>query len=111
MSVKTTRKPARNRNRRKTAETRRIERVLAAVFPDAKIDAYRYNSASIRVRVIDPGFARRSLIERERMVLPHLQTLPEDTLAEIMILLLLTPKETRDSMMNLEFERPTPSRL
>ena len=45
--------------RKRTDETRQVEEVLRqAGFQQA--DAYRYNSASIRVRVIDPRFEGRS---------------------------------------------------
>ena len=45
------------------------------------------------------------------MVLPPIHRLPDDTQADIMILLLLTPEEARGSLMNFEFERPSPSPL
>jgi hypothetical protein len=50
-------------------------------------------------------------LERERLVLPLIRQLPEDIQADITILLLLAPEEAGKSLMNLEFENPTPSRL
>jgi hypothetical protein len=98
---------------KRTAETRMIEDILRKEFPNS--DAYRYNSASIRVRVIDEGFEGKSIDERERMVSPLLETLPEETQADIMILLTLTPEETRSfdqkALVNLEFEHPSRSML
>jgi stress-induced morphogen len=96
-------------SRRFTKETRQIEQVIRKSFPDVR--AYRYNSASIRVRVIDKKFTKMSRVERERLVDPLLDELPEDTKSDITILLLLAPHETATSPMNLEFEHPTPSRL
>ncbi|HEV7222059.1 MAG TPA: hypothetical protein VGN42_05115 [Pirellulales bacterium] len=96
-----------------TEETRSVERVLRDVFPSA--DAYRYNSASIRVRVIDPRFSGKSRDERDGMVEPLLKTLPEATQADIINLLTLAPEETTGSLRtmsaNEEFESPTPSSL
>jgi hypothetical protein len=94
---------------KRTAETNRIETTLGKQF--AKVEAYRYNSASIRVRVIDESFRSLSKTERERLVEPLLESLPEKTKSDIMILLLLSPDEAETSLMNLEFEHPTPSEL
>ena len=40
-----------------------------------------------------------------------LAKLPDDVVAEISLLLLLTPKEARKSMANVEFDDPIPSEL
>jgi stress-induced morphogen len=101
--------------KKKTPETKRIERILRDSFPDHPADyppeAYRYNPASIRVRVVDESFRGKSRPDREAMVLPLLRKLGEDVRADITVLLLLSPDEVQQSMMNLEFEEPTPSRL
>src|SRR5687767_3362517 len=68
----------------------------------AKIDVYRYNPGSVRVRVIDPDFREKSKKERDDAVWAVLDTLPEDTRAEISLVLLLTPDEKRSSLMNQE---------
>ena len=59
----------------RTSETRRVEEILREEFPNT--DAYRYNSASIRVRVIDHRFEGKSTEERDAMVEPILEKLPE----------------------------------
>lgn len=97
-----------------TKETRDVERVLREVFPQT--DAYRYNSASIRVRVIDSRFEGKSTEKRDAMVEPLLKQLPKSTQADIINLLTLTPEETSDSLnrkslLNLEFEDPSRSML
>src|SRR4051812_15955297 len=95
----------------RTDETRHGEDVLRSVFPAT--DAYRYNSASIRLRVIDPQFERLSPEARYRLVEPLLEQLPEETQADIMNLLILSPSETTNprkmSLANFEFEDPSPS--
>ncbi len=100
---------------KKTPETDRIEELLRQHFPHYPPDhppaAYRYNPASIRVRVVDESFRGKSLPDREDLVLPVLRTLPEETQDDITILLLLAPEEIGRSFMNLEFESPTPSLL
>jgi|SRR3990172_179990 len=96
-------------SKKQTAETRQIEELLRERFEDVK--AYRRNSASIRVRVIDDKFKGKSLLKREAMVQPVIRKLPEDIQSDIMMLLLLTDDEREESHLNLEFERPSPSRL
>ena len=53
----------------------------------------------------------KSKPERERIVSALLQQLPEEIEGDITLLLLLTPVEAIDSMMNVEFEHPSPSIL
>jgi stress-induced morphogen len=97
----------------RTDETRMIEELLRKTFPQA--DAYRYNSASIRVRVVDPRFKGKSTERRHAMVESLLEQLPRETQAEIMNLVTLYPDETEGSFealaLNEEFEEPSPSRL
>jgi stress-induced morphogen len=99
---------------KRTDETRLVETTLRAEFP--KTDAYRYNSASIRVRVVDPRFEGKSDEKRDAMVEPLIKKLPKNTQADIINLLTLTPEEAseafnRKSLLNLEFDDPSPSRL
>jgi stress-induced morphogen len=93
----------------RTRETEQVEDVLRQDFP--KADAYRYNSASIRVRVIDPRFKGKSDEERDTMVEPLLDKLPREIQADIMNLITLSPDEISSSLPNLEFEDPSPSML
>ena len=79
--------------------------------PKARIDVCRYNSASIRVRIIDAGFADLGVVEREELIWPIIRRLPEDTRAQLSFLLLITPKERRTSAGSLEFDNPEPSNL
>ncbi len=83
----------------------------APEHPKAKIDVRRYNSVSVRVRIIDPDFAGYTQTARDTLVWAFLDTLPEDVLAEISLLVLLTPQEARTSLMNREFEDPMPTLL
>jgi hypothetical protein len=99
----------------RTDESRRVEQILRQEFP--KTDAYRYNSASIRVRVIDPRFEGLPMEKRDALVEPLLEQLPEEIQADIMNLITLSPGEetskkfNRLSLVNLEFEDPSPSML
>lgn len=97
----------------RTDETRQIETLLREQFPDA--DAYRYNSAVIRVRVVDKGFEGRSVEERDALVEPLLRQLPESTQRDILNLMTFTPDELKSSLrpklLNLEFEDPSESQL
>jgi nitric oxide reductase activation protein len=97
----------------RTDETRMVEDALRKAFP--KTDAYRYNSASIRVRIIDQRFEGKSTEERDALVEPFLEQVPEAIQADIMNLLTLYPDETTKSykafFANSEFEEPSPSLL
>ncbi len=101
----------------RTEETRGVEKLLQEAGFD-RPNAYRYNSASIRVRVIDPRFEGLSREERDAMVEPHLGRLPERTQADIITLITFAPSELvggpanlREFMQNMEFEDPSRSML
>src|SRR5882724_4476442 len=102
---------------KRTDETREVEDILRKAGFE-QVDAYRYNSASIRVRVIDPRFEGLSPEKRDAMVEPHLEQLPERTQADIMNLFTFAPSELQQSpkslkefMKNTEFDDPSPSML
>ena len=101
----------------RTDETRHVEERLRKAGFD-QVDAYRYNLASIRVRVIDRRFEGLKDEERDAMVEPILEDLPERTQADIISLYTFAPSELRESpripkeaIMNLEFDDPSPSML
>ena len=101
----------------RTDESRAVEQFLIGEGFD-RADAYRYNPASIRVRVIDPRFEGLSTEERLTLVEAALDRLPEQTQADIITLLAFAPSElspsagpSRTLLRNLEFDEPTPSML
>ena len=82
------------------------------------VDAYRYNPASIRIRVIDKKFEGLSTEARDAMVEPHLAKLPEETQTDIISLFTFSPSELKQKsklfrgfLLNREFEDPSPSML
>ncbi len=79
--------------------------------PNAQVEIYRQSIASIRVRIVDANFAGSSKADRHDTVWTFLEGLPDDTLAEISMLLLLTPDEVDTSFANYDFDHPIPSRL
>lgn len=90
-----------------------VEELLRKQFQEA--DAYRYNSASLRVRVVDDKFKGLSNEKRDDLVEPILSKLDESTQADIMNLVLLYPGEEREVFLaninNEEFEHYTKSML
>jgi stress-induced morphogen len=101
---------------KRTSETRMVEDLLRQHF--AQADSYRYNSASIRVRVIDPRFEGMSREKRDAMVEQHLDNLPAETQRDIVTLFTFAPSELehtptkfREYMLNTEFDDPSPSML
>jgi hypothetical protein len=88
-----------------------LKKGYGASHPKAKIEAYRYNPASIRVRIIDADFVGKGLVEREEEVWPIIESIPEDVRMEVSILLLITPSERKQSLGSMEFDDPTPSLL
>ena len=102
---------------KRTDETRHVEEVLRGAGFE-QVDAYRYNSASIRVRVVDPRFEGLSAEARDALVEPHLEQLPDQTQADLIYLLTIAPSELegtgrkfKHALMNAEFEDPSPSML
>jgi len=95
----------------RSADSRKVEAVLRKKFPHS--DAYQYNSAAIRVRVVDPRFKGKSVVQRDAMVDPILQKLPDRIVGQIFNLLTTYPGEADRSLSmrlaNLEFEEPSPS--
>src|SRR5713101_7467246 len=88
-----------------------LRKGYGASHPKAKIEAYRYNPCSIRVRIIDADFAGKGLGEREEIIWPIVESLPEHVRMEVSILLLITPSERKRSLGSMEFDDPTPSLL
>lgn len=97
---------------RVTGETKKIEKHLAKYFPNhpAKYPpkAYRYNSASIRVRLVDKCFRGLNRVDRLYKVRDILRLLPEKLQSDIALVLSFTPDEVEDSLANFEFEHPDP---
>ena len=101
--------------------TKRPDRVLKrfvevlkqydAAHPQAEIEAYRHNSVSVRIRIIDTDFEGKDYVLREDEIWPLLKPLPDETVAELSLLLLFTPEEAKKSFANAEFDDPIPSRI
>lgn len=94
--------------RKRTDQSRSVEEAFRrAGF--ATVDAYRHNSASIRVRVVDPRFSGMSPEERDKTAESVIEQLPEEIQADIVNLILLYPGEEKASfrafLMNEEFEK------
>src|SRR5438477_9123794 len=92
---------------KRTSETRMVEDLLRQHFQQA--DSYRYNSASIRVRVIDPRFEGMPREKRDAMVEQYLDKLPPETQRDIVTLFTFAPSELartpmtfREYMLNTE---------
>ncbi len=82
-----------------------------ADHPQAQIDVYRQNSVSVRVRIVDPDFQGQSRPHRSDKVWEYLDTVPDEPVADISTVLLLTPDETATSFAYMEFDHPAPSDL
>lgn len=102
---------------KRTDESRMVEDKLREAGFD-RVDAYRYNSASLRVRVIDKRFESIPREKRDTIVEPFIDTLPPAAQSDIVSLVLLAPSEFdqpsdtfREFMLNTEFENPSPSML
>lgn len=86
-------------------------RPYEASSPAARIELYRQNKVSVRIRIIDPNFDGKSRVERNRTIWRYLDVLPEETQSDISFLILLTPDEQSRSLANIEFEDPIPTGL
>ena len=83
-----------------------VLRTYEADHPRSRIDVYRQNPVSVRVRIVDPDFKGRNKVERSKMVWKYLDALPDDIQSDISSLLLLMPDETKSSFSNFEFDDP-----
>ena len=99
---------------RRTDETRMVERVLRDAGFE-RVDAYRYNAASIRVRVIDQRFEGKPVEKRDAMVERHLKKLPDRTQGDIISLFTFAPSELqrtpmphREALLKPGVRRPQP---
>ncbi len=101
---------------KRTPETRMVEELLQKHFEQA--DSYRYNSASIRIRVVDSRFEGMPREKRDAMVEQDLDQLPPETQRDIVTLFTFAPSELnqapttfREFLLNSEFDDPSPSTL
>ena len=104
------------KNKKQDEDTAELVKILQENYlsrhPEARIDVYRYNSASIRVRIIDPIFRTRNITRRDHEVWKILKKhASEDLLEQLSVVLLLAPEELTTSLMNREFDDLRPSRL
>jgi len=101
----------------RTDESRMVETALRKAGFD-RVDSYRYNSASLRVRIVDARFEGLDRDDRDSIVEPFIEILPPTTQSDIVNLVLLTPIEFeqpsesfRQYLLNTEFDCPSPSML
>lgn len=94
---------------KRSDETREVESLLREHFE--QVDAYRYNSASIRLRVIDAQFEGMSRDKRDKLVEKHIAKQRPETQRDIVTLLTFAQDELRsesehltERMLNREFE-------
>ena len=60
-----------------------VLRAYEADHPHARIDLYRQNSVSVRVRIIDPDFAGRSKIDCSKEVWKYLNSLSDEIQSDL----------------------------
>jgi stress-induced morphogen len=101
----------RERTRRDDRLTTEVRTAFEEAFGKKNTRVYRYNPASIRVRVIDKRFHGLSLVERERLAWPTIENLSPDSRQDLTVVLLLSPDEAGRSLMSLEFDQPVKSML
>ncbi len=77
--------------------------------PRARIEAYRHNNVSVRIRVVDPDFKGVGRADREDDLWKLLNDLPEEVVAEISLLIMVTPAEAKKSFASMEFDDPLPT--
>ena len=84
-----------------------VQQHLSAHFQ--RVDAYQYNPASIRVRIIDEQFRTLPRLERVDRIEPFLSDLPEELQQQIVFILPIASGEETDAgylWLNREFELP-----
>lgn len=92
-----------------TAASESVRQRLAQEF--ARVDAYQYNIASIRIRIFDERFRKLPKLDRIEIVEPFLEEFPEDVQQQLIFILCLSPGDELDPnfwSLNREFEVPAP---
>jgi len=69
------------------------------------------SNVSVRVRIIDQDFRGKGWAAREEEIWPLFDVLSEDAVADVSMLLLLTPEEKDESLASFEFDHPTKSMI
>lgn len=95
------------------AYVRRLREELAKVYkakhPRAQVDVIRTYPELVRIRILDPDFARKDRSDRHNMAWEAILTLPEEWWDQLSMVLTFTPREAKTSLKNqLEFEEFTP---
>ena len=102
------------RTKRPDARLKQIARVLekySETHPGADVEAYRQDEYCVHIRIIDPAFKGVSRARREDDLWRLLEEVPDDVVADINVLLLLTPEEARTSVGSFAFDHPLPPLL
>ncbi len=99
--------------RKRDRIAKKVEKILKEHYlpkhPDAIIEAYRYESCLVRIRVIDTCFEGKGITDRDQEIWKIIEKrVPKEIINLISVLLLLGPKEMNRSAMNYEFDHPTP---
>jgi hypothetical protein len=77
-------------------------------YPGAVAEAYRYNAASIRIRVVDERFAKQPFDRRHDELWEFLNDrIPDEVMSEISFLIPVTPAERERDLSSVEFDHPT----
>jgi hypothetical protein len=95
------------------ADVKAIRDVLAtykAEHPRARIEVRRRYAVCIQVRIIDPDFKNMRLIDRDSMLWRVMDSLPDEIVCQITMLLLLTPNEAKSPLAGMESDAPVRSR-
>jgi hypothetical protein len=98
--------------RRISRESQAVEALLSEHFD--RVEAYRFNAASIRVRIIDEQFRGLKKSARLGLVEPWLAKLPKEIETDIIFIVLIAAGEEKlpDFLqMNRDFEHPRKTRL
>lgn len=68
----------------------------------------RHERGWIRIRVIHGVFEDATDADRDRMIMPILRVLPDETYDEISMIMLIGPHAARRSVVSEEFDNPKP---
>lgn len=86
-------------------QSREVEAFLRGHgFPTAECYRPAQYHFLLRVRIIDERFRGLSRVEREDLVEPLIQQLPEELQSSITMLVMITEDERTKSLVNREFE-------
>jgi len=82
---------------------------FALQHPRAEIDLYRHGKYRVRLRIVDLVFSRMTKSDRYLLIKPCLDSIDEEVLSDMIVIVMITPQERSESFSSMESDDPVPA--